>query len=52
MIDHVRDLVLENRQSTVVDSAEATGISIGSVNEILINKLGMRELLTRWMPHL
>lgn len=51
MIDCVHDLVMKDRRLTVVDLAEATGISTGSVHEILTIELGMRKLLTRWVPH-
>lgn len=52
VIEKIQDMVMADRRLTEDALAEATGISHGSVHEILRNVLGMRKLMTRWVPHL
>lgn len=51
-VDKVLDMVMEDRRLTVHELAQAIGIADGSIHEILTNVLGMRKLLSRWVPHL
>ena len=46
----VRDLVYSDRQIQVEETAQALGISHGSVSTILHDRLGMRKLTARWVP--
>ena len=50
MCKKVRDLVYYDRQIQVEETAQALGISHGSVSTILHDRLGMRKLTARWVP--
>ena len=50
MCKKVRDLVYSDRQIQVKETAQALGISHGSVSTILHDRLGMRKLTARWVP--
>jgi histone-lysine N-methyltransferase SETMAR len=49
-IDKVEDLILEDRRIKVREIADETGISIGSVEKILHDHLGVRKLVSLWVP--
>ena len=44
--------ILEGRRVTVENVAEHFGISYGTAQDIMSNKLGMRRVSARWVPHL
>ncbi|XP_011148888.2 putative uncharacterized protein FLJ37770 [Harpegnathos saltator] len=52
MIDKIHDMVLNDRRIKVREIVEATGISQGTVFSILHEKLGVKKISVRWMPHL
>ena len=47
IIEKIHDIVLDDTKVGVYELAEATGISTGSVIEILHEDLGMRELTAK-----
>ena len=49
-IDAVRDLILRNRCLTISDIAEDVGISFGSCQAILTEKLNMHCIATKFVP--
>lgn len=51
-IGKVHDLVLADRQLKAREIAETTGISKERVGHILYEILGMRKVLTQWVPRL
>ena len=50
MCNKVLDLVYSDRWIQVEETAQALGISHGSVSTILHDRLGMRKLTARWVP--
>ena len=46
----VRDIVYFDRRIQVAETAQALGISHGSVSTILHDRLGMRKLTACWVP--
>ena len=50
MCKKVRDLVYSDRRIQVEETAQALGISHGSVSTIRHDRLGMRKLTARWVP--
>ena len=50
MFKKVRDLVYSDRRIPVEETAQALGISHGSVSTILHDHLGMCKLTARWVP--
>ena len=50
MYKKVRDLVYSDRRNQVEETAQALGISHGSVSTILHDRLSMRKLIARWVP--
>lgn len=52
MIDKIHDIVLSDRRVKVREIEKATGISHGAVVSILSEKLHMKKLSARWVPHL
>ena len=48
--DAVRDLILQNRRLTIREIAEDVGISFGSCQAILTEKLNMHRVATKFMP--
>jgi histone-lysine N-methyltransferase SETMAR len=51
IIEYVHDMVIDDRRLTKQEIADAMGISTERVLHILKNELGLRKLLTRWVPH-
>lgn len=51
-IELVKSIVEEDRRATVREIAQETQLSIGSIHTILKEKLHMRKLAARWVPHL
>ena len=47
----VRDLVYSDRRVKVEEIANALHISHGSISTILLDRLGMRKLIARWVPN-
>lgn len=47
----VQQMIKEDQRCTYKDIEGALGISSPSVNEILHEKLGVRKLAARWVPH-
>jgi len=52
MCEAVERVVLENRRVKVTEIAERTNISVGSVETIIHEHLGMRKVSARWVPRL
>lgn len=52
IIDKIHDMVLDDRRLKVRELVEATGISTERTIFILHNKLHMKKLCARWVPHL
>ena len=52
MIDKIHDMVLKDRRIKVRETAEATGMSQGTVFSILHEKLGVKRILESWVPRL
>ena len=52
IIDKIHDMVLSDRWIKVREIVEATGISQGTVFSILHEKLNVKKILARWVPHL
>ena len=52
IIDKIHDMVLSDRRINVSEIVKATGISQGTVFSILHEKLGVKKISARWMPHL
>ena len=50
MCKKVRDLVYSDRGIQVEETAQALGISYGSVSTILHDRLGVRKLTVCWVP--
>ena len=50
MCKKVRDLVYSDRRIQVEETAQALGISHGSISTILHDRLGIRKLTARWVP--
>jgi len=50
-IDAVRDLILKNRRLTIREIAEDVGISYGSCQAILTEKLNMYHIAAKFVPH-
>ena len=50
MCKKVHDLVYSDRLKQVEETAQALGISHGSMSTILHDRLGMRNLIPRWVP--
>jgi len=48
-IDAVRDLILQNRRLTIREIAEDVGISFGSCQAILTEKLNMHRVTVKFM---
>jgi [histone H3]-lysine36 N-dimethyltransferase SETMAR len=51
-IDAVRQLIKEDRHVTYREIQASLGISGTSVEKILHQELGVRKLISRWIPHL
>lgn len=51
IIGKIPDMVLEDRRLTERDLAEALGISLGTVSNILSVNLGFKKLCAKWLPH-
>ena len=49
-IDAVRDLILQNRRLTIREIAEDVGISFGSCQAILTEKLNMHRVAAKFVP--
>lgn len=49
-IDLVHNMVLEDRRVTVKFIAESCGFSVGSVEKILHDELGLNKMAARWVP--
>jgi hypothetical protein len=52
IIEQVHDMVLNNRQIKVRESAETIGISKTHIGYFLHQELHMKKLRARWVPHL
>ena len=52
MIKKIHDMVLSDQQIKVREIVEITGISQGTVFSILHEKLGVKKISGRWVPHL
>jgi [histone H3]-lysine36 N-dimethyltransferase SETMAR len=48
----VEQLVLDNRRIKVLQIAEALGLSCGTIETILHEKLGMSKVCARWVPRM
>jgi histone-lysine N-methyltransferase SETMAR len=51
-VNRVRDLVNQDRRITYCQLQEAMHLSSSTINSILHEKLGLRKLAARWVPHL
>lgn len=51
-VSAVEKLILEDRRSTVRDMAAKLGISVGSIEQIMHERLGYRKISARWVPRL
>jgi histone-lysine N-methyltransferase SETMAR len=51
IIEYVHDMVIDDKRLTKQEIADTMGISTERVLHILKNELGLRKLLTRWVPH-
>lgn len=51
-LDFIRSLILEDRRIKVRETADIVGISTERVHNILHEKLAMKKLSSRWVPHL
>ena len=49
-IEKVHKLVIENRRISLYELEEATGISYGSIHNILHDELHMSKVCARWVP--
>ena len=52
MIEKIHRIAMEDRRIKVREIAEIVGISVGTVHNILHEKLEMRNMCARWMPRL
>lgn len=50
-VDKVKEILGKDRRLTCEEIAREIGISHGSVHTILTNKLNMRRVAARWVPH-
>ena len=48
----IQEYILEDRRVTVENVAEHFGISYGTAQDIMSNKLGKRRVSARWVPRL
>ena len=51
-IAEIQESILEDRRVTVETVARQFGISYGTAQDIMTNKLGMRRVSARWVPRL
>ena len=51
-VAEIQEYILEDRRVTVENVAEHFGISYGTAQDIMSNKLGMRRVSGRWVPRL
>ena len=51
-VAEIREYIVEDRRVTVENVAEHSGISYGTAQDIMSNKLGMRRVSGRWVPRL
>jgi histone-lysine N-methyltransferase SETMAR len=51
IIDKLRFAVLDNRRITIRELTDALGLSVGSVQSILIEDLGMKRLSAKFVPN-
>lgn len=51
-VDSVRAIVADDPHCTAREIAELLDISIGAAHTILTEKLGLRKICARWIPHL
>lgn len=51
-VKKIEDIVLADRRVTVRHLAEVTGISYGSVQNILTSKMNMKKVSARWVPRM
>ncbi|XP_048243687.1 histone-lysine N-methyltransferase SETMAR-like [Haliotis rufescens] len=51
-IDTVHTLVMENRRITLHELEETTGLSYGSIHNIIHGKLHMSKVCARWVPRM
>uniref|UniRef100_UPI00358E57AE histone-lysine N-methyltransferase SETMAR-like n=1 Tax=Myxine glutinosa TaxID=7769 RepID=UPI00358E57AE len=52
MVDQVHEVVMKDRRATIRHVAETLGVSFGSVQSILTDKLGMAKVSARWVPRM
>ena len=51
-VAEIQEYILEDRRATVENVAEHFGISYGTAQDNMSNKLGMRRVSARWVPRL
>ena len=51
-VAEIQEYILEDKRITVENVAEHFGISYGTAQDIMSNKLGMRRVSARWVPRL
>ena len=51
-VAEIQEYILVDRRATVETVAEHFGISYGTAQDIMSNKLGMRRVSARWVPRL
>ena len=51
-VAEIQEYILEDSRITVENVAEHFGISDGTAQDIMSNKLGMRRVSARWVPRL
>lgn len=51
-VDAVRQLIVEDRHVTYREIEASVGISGTTIQKILHEELGVRKLISRWIPHL
>ena len=51
-VAEIQEYILEDKRVTVENVAEHFGISYGTAQDIMSNKLGMRRVSARWVPRL
>ena len=51
-VTEIQECILEDRRVKVGNVARHFGISYGTAQDIMSNKLGMRRVSARWVPRL
>ena len=51
-VAEIQEYILEDRRVTVENVVEHFGISYGTAQDIMSNKLGMRRISASWVPRL